>query len=1250
MNPINPMSPCPLPPSSQPHSSQATSHQTPPTRTVNRNSHLAAPLLSNHLPPNWAATLRVSEWPALLSSPTQPGSLAALLQLQPDWPHTPGDTPRPVSRQQNALRLPPEQQHILDTLPPNWQHILDTLPPNWQHILDTLPPNWQHILDSLPPDWQHILDTLPPNWQHILDTLPPDWQHILDTLPPNWQHILDTLPPNWQHILDSLPPDWQHILDTLPPNWQHILDTLPPDWQHILDTLPPNWQHILDTLPPNWQHILDTLPPNWQHILDTLPPNWQQCLDSLPPEWPALVKKLPEGWADKMRVAEWGAIVPSLQADWLEALHRAQQLNEELPPDWQQLLASLPPDWSVQHPKLPRDWPEKLCYAEWPAIAAGLPKDWPRLVQSLPKNWGRVIGNVPPGWAQLLRYRDWPTLLQRLPPDWVEIVDSVPLNWATMVKGLSEDWPQRFNTHFRRERVTASQACQTDDTRSFLERNGYGKAVKPPSIIPTIPTTQPAEEELEYDASNWDGLNVGPEARKRLERLKDRGLKLSHEQPPPSAEKSFGSYPESELSLLKQRLVRSEGARSQAVAKLVADQRLHLVTAQTTENEKKRLMAEVASLRRELDTLRGPVAITVQDSSSPLAPQRPQQQPPLQQQQQPPPQQQQQQQQRSPAHLPLPSFSHASAPASPVEAGRFARLHSHLLREPHDQGEHRQRRCPPLPLPGSGSGREAERTPKRFLGSLFGSASIGLPNVGSPNSGGADGRGLTSPHSGGAFVGRSGRSFCMAADGGGDGGGGVGDGQGVATREGMGTREYMLPVVSGGDPGGNGRGRHRGGGTPLSPTKAGASFVVEDGTGGFVIPQQLRLGGASGLRVPSRGAVEFRKAIERGDLSSVERMLADGFDLKCASPARSDCRVLAQFESPPLHTAVKHGHAGVVGLLLRRGARIEALDKGGWTPLHYAAREGHTEVAALLIGSGAQLDVEDRYHDTPLYVAANNAHGRTVALLIEAGADRSEGQKGTVAVKGGMLSCCFSCASGSEERALKAFLQAYIHNTTTETETHRAAAKELLARYATSHQDDNIAPDQHKHLSSHSRTSQQPLKFNPTLQDPTGPASSRSSRHDLSNSHLREFSESQTACPLPSFVGVRTATMRQVTRSESGLPVGSQVWKRSFSNQARYLAPSQTARPSMSNLGLEALRDGYASVGGHDRFSHPSGAVNGDPSTHHDEGRGVTRDNVLVVFLRSWERETATGGTDTAGAATTHRARDSLEPPLIAHS
>lgn len=81
---------------------------------------------------------------------------------------------------------------------------------------------------------------------------------------------------------------------------------------------------------------------------------------------------------------------------------------------------------------------------------------------------------VPPGWAQLLRYRDWPTLLQRLPPNWVEIVDSVPLNWATMVKGLSEDWPQRFNTHFRRERVTASQACQTDDTRSFLERNGYG--------------------------------------------------------------------------------------------------------------------------------------------------------------------------------------------------------------------------------------------------------------------------------------------------------------------------------------------------------------------------------------------------------------------------------------------------------------------------------------------------------------------------------------------------------------------------------------------------------------------------------------------------------------------------------------------------------------------------------------------------------------------------------------------------------
>lgn len=27
-------------------------------------------------------------------------------------------------------------------------------------------------------------------------------------------------------------------------------------------------------------------------------------------------------------MAEWGAIVPSLQADWLEALQQAQQLNE----------------------------------------------------------------------------------------------------------------------------------------------------------------------------------------------------------------------------------------------------------------------------------------------------------------------------------------------------------------------------------------------------------------------------------------------------------------------------------------------------------------------------------------------------------------------------------------------------------------------------------------------------------------------------------------------------------------------------------------------------------------------------------------------------------------------------------------------------------------------------------------------------------------------------------------------------------
>ena len=50
----------------------------------------------------------------------------------------------------------------------------------------------------------------------------------------------------------------------------------------------------------------------------------------------------------------------------------------------------------------------------------------------------------------------------------------------------------------------------------------------------------------------------------------------------------------------------------------------------------------------------------------------------------------------------------------------------------------------------------------------------------------------------------------------------------------------------------------------------------------------------------------------------------------------------------PLHFAAMRGHAGVVEILLGRGASIEAVNKSNVTPLQIAAQNHHTNVVKLL--------------------------------------------------------------------------------------------------------------------------------------------------------------------------------------------------------------------------------------------------------------------------------------------------------------
>ena len=89
----------------------------------------------------------------------------------------------------------------------------------------------------------------------------------------------------------------------------------------------------------------------------------------------------------------------------------------------------------------------------------------------------------------------------------------------------------------------------------------------------------------------------------------------------------------------------------------------------------------------------------------------------------------------------------------------------------------------------------------------------------------------------------------------------------------------------------------------------------------------------------------------------------------------------------PLHVAAKNGHKEIVGLLLEKGAEVNARDRFQGTPLHWAVFYGHKEVAELLLVKGAAVNTKERKGWTPLHYAAWKGYKDLAELLIANDAD-----------------------------------------------------------------------------------------------------------------------------------------------------------------------------------------------------------------------------------------------------------------------
>lgn len=123
------------------------------------------------------------------------------------------------------------------------------------------------------------------------------------------------------------------------------------------------------------------------------------------------------------------------------------------------------------------------------------------------------------------------------------------------------------------------------------------------------------------------------------------------------------------------------------------------------------------------------------------------------------------------------------------------------------------------------------------------------------------------------------------------------------------------------------------------------------------------------------GATPLHLAATYGHTALIDPLLTCGAEIDAESPGGT-----------PLHRAVIGKDAVMVGLLVRRGADLNAVTTPGMTPLERAVILGQREIATILLGNGAEADTADNAGRTPLHWAALHGDGDLTALLLAHGA------------------------------------------------------------------------------------------------------------------------------------------------------------------------------------------------------------------------------------------------------------------------
>lgn len=175
---------------------------------------------------------------------------------------------------------------------------------------------------------------------------------------------------------------------------------------------------------------------------------------------------------------------------------------------------------------------------------------------------------------------------------------------------------------------------------------------------------------------------------------------------------------------------------------------------------------------------------------------------------------------------------------------------------------------------------------------------------------------------------------------------------------------------------------------PWTPFWPAASPLFD--TDANVLPSGDTLDNHSHSPIPSSASLDVQPF---QDSQSSPSALSYDASISLISRPKSNClspegHLGGQF---PLHLAARGGFMGIIGLLVSRGARLDAKDTYGRTALHYAAEAGHLEAVGMLLSVGANPFLVDSEGCNSLHIAASKGREDIVRVLMERGMDPNLG-------------------------------------------------------------------------------------------------------------------------------------------------------------------------------------------------------------------------------------------------------------------